>query len=97
MRFYDREKEQQVLGDVLRRSKTEAKMTVLMGRRRIGKTELSANGKSNADMNNDGKISIIDLILGQDSSIDPILADVNLDHKTNIDDVVALIDMLLNK
>lgn len=41
MRFYDREKEQQVLGVVLHRSKTEAKMTVLMGRRRIGKTELS--------------------------------------------------------
>ena len=41
MKFYDREREQQVLGDVLRRSKTEAKMTVLMGRRRIGKTELS--------------------------------------------------------
>ena len=41
MRFYDREKEQQVLGEVLHRSKSEAKMTVLMGRRRIGKTELS--------------------------------------------------------
>ena len=41
MRFYDREKEQQVLGKVLQRSKSEAKMTVLMGRRRIGKTELS--------------------------------------------------------
>lgn len=41
MRFYDREKEQQVLGKVLHRSKSEARMTVLMGRRRIGKTELS--------------------------------------------------------
>ena len=41
MRFYDREKEQQLLGEVLQRSKSEAKMTVLMGRRRIGKTELS--------------------------------------------------------
>ena len=41
MRFYDREKEQQVLGEVLHRSKSKAKMTVLMGRRRIGKTELS--------------------------------------------------------
>ena len=41
MKFYDREKEQQVLGEVLHRSKSEAKMTVLMGRRRIGKTELS--------------------------------------------------------
>lgn len=41
MRFYDREKELRVLGEVLHRSKYEAKMTVLMGRRRIGKTELS--------------------------------------------------------
>ena len=41
MRFYDREKEQQLLGEVLRQSKREARMTVLMGRRRIGKTELS--------------------------------------------------------
>ena len=41
MRFYDREKEQQLLGEVLRQSKHEARMTVLMGRRRIGKTELS--------------------------------------------------------
>ena len=41
MRFYDREKELLVLGEVLHRSKSEAKMTVLMGRRRIGKTELS--------------------------------------------------------
>jgi hypothetical protein len=29
----------------------------------IGKTELSGNARNNADMNNDGKISIIDLIL----------------------------------
>lgn len=41
MRFYDRESEQQLLSDVLRYSKKEARMTVLMGRRRIGKTELS--------------------------------------------------------
>ncbi len=41
MRFYDREKEQRVLSEVLLRSKAEARMTVLMGRRRIGKTELS--------------------------------------------------------
>ena len=41
MRFYDREKELHVLGEMLHRSKSEAKMTVLMGRRRIGKTELS--------------------------------------------------------
>ena len=41
MKFYDREKEQQTLQDVLQQSKREARMTVLMGRRRIGKTELS--------------------------------------------------------
>lgn len=41
MKFYDRINEQDVLGKVLLRSKTESKMTVLMGRRRIGKTELS--------------------------------------------------------
>ena len=41
MKFYDRSKEQQVLDGMLHGSKTEAKMTVLMGRRRIGKTELS--------------------------------------------------------
>ena len=41
MKFYDREAEQQLLSAVLRQSKQEARMTVLMGRRRIGKTELS--------------------------------------------------------
>ena len=41
MKFYDRENELQVLGEVLQRSRREARMTVLMGRRRIGKTELS--------------------------------------------------------
>jgi hypothetical protein len=41
MKFYDRESEQQLLSEVLRYSKKEARMTVLMGRRRIGKTELS--------------------------------------------------------
>ena len=41
MKFYDREPEQQLLSEVLRQSKQEARMTVLMGRRRIGKTELS--------------------------------------------------------
>lgn len=41
MKFYDRENEKRVLGNVLQQSKREAKMTVLMGRRRIGKTELS--------------------------------------------------------
>ncbi len=41
MRFYDRESEQQLLREVLAQSKREARMTVIMGRRRIGKTELS--------------------------------------------------------
>lgn len=41
MKFYDRKSEQQLLSAVLRQSKQEARMTVLMGRRRIGKTELS--------------------------------------------------------
>ena len=41
MKFYDRESEQQMLQNVLQQSKWEARMTVLMGRRRIGKTELS--------------------------------------------------------
>lgn len=41
MKFYDRENEQQVLSEMLQQSKREARMTVLMGRRRIGKTELS--------------------------------------------------------
>lgn len=41
MKFYDRESEQETLQSVLQQSKLEARMTVLMGRRRIGKTELS--------------------------------------------------------
>ena len=41
MKFYDRENEQRQLNKVLKQSKKEAQMTVLMGRRRIGKTELS--------------------------------------------------------
>ena len=41
MKFYDRENERQVLGEVLQQSRREARMTVLMGRRRIGKAELS--------------------------------------------------------
>lgn len=41
MKFYDRETEQQLLKGVLQQSRREARMTVLMGRRRIGKTELS--------------------------------------------------------
>ena len=41
MIFYDREKEQQALNTMLRQSRQEARMTVIMGRRRIGKTELA--------------------------------------------------------
>jgi len=41
MKFYDREAEQQLLREVSAQSKREARMTVIMGRRRIGKTELS--------------------------------------------------------
>jgi len=41
MKFYDRESEQRMLREVLSQSKREARMTVIMGRRRIGKTELS--------------------------------------------------------
>ncbi len=41
MKFYDRQSEQQTLQDMLQQSRHEARMTVLMGRRRIGKTELS--------------------------------------------------------
>ena len=41
MQFYDRVSEQQLLKEVLDQSKREARMTVIMGRRRIGKTELS--------------------------------------------------------
>ncbi len=41
MKFYDRESELQSLQNVLQQSKSEARMTVLTGRRRIGKTVLS--------------------------------------------------------
>lgn len=41
MRFYDREKELATLDAALQQSRVESQMTVLMGRRRIGKTELS--------------------------------------------------------
>ena len=41
MKFYDRENEQRQLNKVLQQSRKEAQMTVLMGRRRVGKTELS--------------------------------------------------------
>ena len=41
MKFYDRKKELGQFNSVLGQSRQEAKMTVLMGRRRVGKTELS--------------------------------------------------------
>ena len=41
MKFYNRNKEKAQLIKVLEKSKNEAQMTVLMGRRRIGKTELA--------------------------------------------------------
>lgn len=40
MRFYDREKEIERLRDIRERSARNAQMTVIMGRRRIGKTQL---------------------------------------------------------
>ena len=41
MRFYNREKELQQLADIIVESRDEAQMTVITGRRRIGKTELA--------------------------------------------------------
>lgn len=41
MKFYDRENEKRQLSKVLVQSRKESQMTVLMGRRRVGKTELS--------------------------------------------------------
>lgn len=40
MLFYDRESELSSLNNMLEQSRTESRMTVVMGRRRIGKTEL---------------------------------------------------------
>lgn len=40
MRFYDREKEIERLLDIQKHSARNAQMTVIMGRRRIGKTQL---------------------------------------------------------
>ena len=37
MKFYDRENERHVLDEVLQQSRHEARMTVLMGRRRIAR------------------------------------------------------------
>ena len=41
MKFYDRTKELALFEDVYQKSRQEAQMTVLVGRRRIGKTELA--------------------------------------------------------
>lgn len=41
MKFYNREKELKLLDEIKESSRREAKMTVITGRRRIGKTELS--------------------------------------------------------
>ena len=41
MKFYDRTKELSLFADIYERSLQEAQMTVLVGRRRIGKTELA--------------------------------------------------------
>ena len=41
MKFYNRERELALLDEILASSKQEARMTVITGRRRIGKTELS--------------------------------------------------------
>ena len=40
MEFIDREKELKLLGEIRRRSEKSARMTVITGRRRIGKTTL---------------------------------------------------------
>ena len=41
MKFYNREKELKQLADIIAESRDEAQMTVITGRRRIGKTELA--------------------------------------------------------
>ena len=40
MKFYNREKELELLSSIKERSATDAQMTVVVGRRRIGKTSL---------------------------------------------------------
>lgn len=41
MKFYDRTKELALFTEIYKKSLQEAQMTVLVGRRRIGKTELA--------------------------------------------------------
>lgn len=48
MKFYNREKELAILKNIAEQSQEESQMTVLVGRRRIGKTSLllkSTDGK----------------------------------------------------
>ncbi len=47
MHFYNRESELSTLNNMLEQSRTESRMTVVMGRRRIGKTELIRKCKDN--------------------------------------------------
>lgn len=47
MHFYNRESELSTLNNMLEQSRTESRMTVVMGRRRIGKTELILKCKDN--------------------------------------------------
>ena len=49
MRFYNREKELELLGIIKERSEAEAQMTILVGRRRIGKTSLLKKSIENED------------------------------------------------
>lgn len=49
MKFYDREKELELLKSIKVRSETEAQMTVVVGRRRIGKTSLLKKAVENED------------------------------------------------
>lgn len=49
MKFYNREKELDLLSSIKERSATEAQMTVVVGRRRIGKTSLLKKAIENED------------------------------------------------
>jgi Archaeal ATPase. len=49
MKFYNREKELAFLKSIKERTKTEAQMTVVVGRRRIGKTSLLKKAVENED------------------------------------------------
>ena len=49
MKFYNREKELTFLKSIKERSETEAQMTVVVGRRRIGKTSLLKKAVENED------------------------------------------------